>query len=278
MRNSKKKTSADFLRSVEILADSMNDPVKSRDDFAFEYDVSPATISRDIESINELGLELFSRKKHLQIFSEPNTQILNPLLAEYLALKLNREIFENNLQTYGKRNESIYFQYLVLLAKAVIEHRYIKISYQRLRDNELHRYELKPVRLITSDYNWVIHAYEPNQDLLKTFYVNRIRKLDLSSKLFRPLTVKTTKEIQYELVLRFNPSVSREISDKIWFDEFELEYDSEGYVILKTKQPITNKLAAWCVSWWDKLEIIDPVELKEQIKEMVVIFGNVNKL
>jgi len=70
-------------------------------------------------------------------------------------------------------------------------------------------------------------------------------------------------------VLRFSPEVENEIYYKIWFDEFEIIKDSEGYIILKTEQPITNRLAAWCVSWWDKIRITSPIELEAQINQMI---------
>ena len=49
-------------------------------------------------------------------------------------------------------------------------------------------------------------------------------------------------------------------------------------VILTTQQPLTNTLAGWCLSWWDKIEIIEPIELKDKILKMVNAFLQRNAL
>jgi predicted DNA-binding transcriptional regulator YafY len=66
--------------------------------------------------------------------------------------------------------------------------------------------------------------------------------------------------------------VKEQIYDKIWFTEFDMEEDSDGYVILNTKQQISNKLSSWCISWWDMIEVLEPKELKHEIKEMIKAF------
>ncbi|MDQ7818903.1 MAG: hypothetical protein RDU14_17880 [Melioribacteraceae bacterium] len=60
----------------------------------------------------------------------------------------------------------------------------------------------------------------------------------------------------------------RLIHDKIWFDEFTLKKDSKGFIILTTNQEINNRLAAWCLSWWDMIKIVKPIRLKEYTTEM----------
>ena len=39
---------------------------------------------------------------------------------------------------------------------------------------------------------------------------------------------------------------------------------------------ITNKIASWCISWWNMLEIIEPIELKNYINEMEKAFNDKN--
>lgn len=80
-----------------------------------------------------------------------------------------------------------------------------------------------------------------------------------------------------EIILKFVPQVEQELYYKIWFEDFEIEKQSDGHIILRTSQPITNRLAAWCISWWDAMEIIQPKELKKYIKEMIDNYYKLNK-
>jgi len=78
------------------------------------------------------------------------------------------------------------------------------------------------------------------------------------------------------MILRFAPEVASEVIDKYWFDDNDPIIDEQGFVTFETKQVITNTLAAWCIEWWDKIEIIEPVELKIHIQEMYKSFSKKN--
>ncbi|MDP4176228.1 MAG: hypothetical protein Q8933_19770, partial [Bacteroidota bacterium] len=75
---------------------------------------------------------------------------------------------------------------------------------------------------------------------------------------------------------RFNPEVENQIYNKIFFDDYKLHKSNDGFIMLTTNQIITHRLAAWCISWWDMLKVIEPVELKEHIKRMINSFCLVN--
>ena len=105
-----------------------------------------------------------------------------------------------------------------------------------------------------------------------------MRDLVLTDKQYKTANIPETNGNKYKMIFKFNPEVKEEVNAKIWFEIFEINTDENDYLILTTQQPITNKLAAWCISWWDKLEIIEPVELKERIKNMMNSFKEVNNL
>jgi len=73
------------------------------------------------------------------------------------------------------------------------------------------------------------------------------------------------------------PQVEQELYYKIWFEDFEIEKQSDGHIILRTNQPITNRLAAWCISWWDAMEILKPKALRNYITEMIMSYMIKNK-
>ena len=126
--------------------------------------------------------------------------------------------------------------------------------------------------------NWILHGIKDDETILKYFYLSRIRELIVTDKRYKTINIPENNKTRHKMIFKFNPEVKEEVNAKIWFEIFEIDPDENGYLILTTLQPITNKLAAWCISWWDKCEIIEPVELKVRIKNMMTSFKEVNNL
>lgn len=259
------------IRRSELLARILTGEKLTKTKVAEDYNVEEITISRDLQYFRSLGIEAFSRKNGIKIFNIPDRNTLTNLAAEYFALKMNSDYFTKSMKVFS-RVDSNFYQHIVILTKAIKELRIVKLTYQRLSDDEVKEYTLKPIRLVESDKNWILHAIKQDEIILQLFYLSRIISLQITNKKFTlPSEINANKEI-YEIVLRFSPEVENEIYYKIWFDEFEITKDKDGYIILKTWQPITNKLAAWCVSWWDKIIILKPKQLKNHISQMLSSF------
>jgi predicted DNA-binding transcriptional regulator YafY len=267
---------ADIVRRVEILARAINEEEMSKADYGHEFNVAQVTINRDLEWLREFGIEIFSRKNIIQLTKTPPKEVINKLLAEYLPLKLNSDIFLQQVRTFSKKEGISYFSNLTLIAKAVNEGKFINISYQRLSDDEIHKYILKPVRLFCSGYNWILHAFKDGDDILKSFYITRIKSIALKDKKFKSLPLAEEKKEAVKIIFRFPLEVASEINDKIWFDEFNIFYDEKGYILLETNQEISIRLATWCIGWWDKIEIVEPKALVTFINEMIESFKRNN--
>src|SRR3990170_5792535 len=266
----------DSIRRFELLARMLNGERLTKANAAEDYSVEEITISRDLQFFRSLGIEVLSRKNGIEIFNKMKSEHLIRFASEYFALKMNSDYFTKSVKVFSKVDKNFY-QQIVLLTKAIQESLVVKITYQRLSDDEIKNYILQPLRLVESNNNWILHAIKSDEIVLQLFYLSRIIGFQLTNVKFEiPTDVDENKE-KYEIVLRFSPEVENEIYYKIWFDEFEITKDKDGYIILKTKQPITNKLASWCVSWWDKLQIVQPNELRNHIFQMLNSFTNHNE-
>ncbi len=272
-----KSYSNESIRRFELLARILNGELLTKTEAAEDYNVEEITISRDLQFFRSLGIEVLSRKNGIKIFNKTRNEHLIGFAAEYFALKMNSDYFTKSVKVFSKVDKNFY-QQIVLLTKAIQESRIVKITYQRLSDDEIKDYILQPLRLVESNNNWILHAIKKDEIILQLFYLSRIINIQLTSKRFEiPTEVDENKE-KYEIVLRFSPEVENEIYYKIWFDEFEITKDSEGFIVLKTEQPITNRLASWCISWWDKIVVLSPMKLKNQINEMIGSYSIQNLL
>lgn len=267
----------DILRRAELLARVMNGEVLSKADAAELFSVTEVTINRDLKALRDIGISMFSKKGKLVIEENLPTPELISLASNYLPLKLNSDVFHKQVKVYSSADRKDYYPKLILLSKAVEEGLIIDLKYKRFYDNKIEEYKLYPVRMINDNLNWKLHAFKAGEDIIKTFYLSRIQKLKITNEKFSKLSLPKKKEKFIEIELQFDTQVRDEFIDKIWFESFELD-EKEGYIVLKTKQPITNSLAAWCISWWDAIQIVKPKELKIYIDEMINDFKSQNPI
>ncbi len=266
----------DIKRRSELLARILNGEALSKADAADILGVSEITINRYIHSLRENGIKTYSKKNKLIVEELPLQSTLVSIAADYLPLKLNSDVFHKQIKAYSQKDKKEFFTKLVLIAKAVDEGLVINLTYKRFYDNKIVEYELYPFRLMNNELNWILQAVKKGEDEIKSFYLTRIQKLKLRDKKFSKLALPKEKKESLEIELKFDIRVREEILDKIWFESFELE-DVDNFIILKTNQPITNKLASWCISWWNSIEIIKPPELKDYIDQMIDEYKSRNK-
>ncbi|HAB52312.1 MAG TPA: hypothetical protein DCE80_09110, partial [Ignavibacteriales bacterium] len=208
------------LRRFELLARILNGEAITKNQAADDYNVEEITISRDLQFFRSLGIEALSRKNGIEIFNKVKNEHLISFASEYFALKMNSDYFTKSVKVFSKVDKCFY-QQIVLLTKAIQESQVVKITYQRLSDDEIKSYTLQPLRLVESNNNWILHAIKKDEIILQLFYLSRIINFQLINKKFViPTEVDENKE-KYEIVLRFSPEVENEIYYKIWFDEFE---------------------------------------------------------
>ena len=267
----------DIERRGEILADILRGETKSKADYAFEHKVAEITINRDLQWFRQNGIPVYSKNGKVIIEGKFAKSNLNRILSEYLSVKLNASFYLDNIEAVSYSHSKVYFQNLVLVTKAVKEKREIKIHYKRITDGIEVVYNVKPVKLLLSGFNWIMQAIKEGESLVKIFYVTRIRNIELLDKNFELESPKQQSKEQEKIKIKFSKSVRAQLTDKIWFPEFELTEDEEGNVILETEQEINNALAGWCVSWWDKIEILEPDYLKEHISNMIAAFNSKNR-
>lgn len=267
----------DIIRRTELLARVMNGEELSKADISELYKVSEITVNRDLQALRNNGISIYSKKNKLIVEEMPSTSELVTIASDYLPLKLNSDIFNKQVKSFSKTDKKDFFVKLVLLSKAVDETKIINLNYKRFYDNKSSEYVLYPVRLVNSGFNWILHAYKEGEEELKSFYLTRIDKIKLSDKKYNKLAIPTADKKKHEVELKFDAKVRFEVLDKIWFDNYEIKEEDE-YIIIKTKQEITNALASWCLSWWDQMEVIKPLELKSTIKAMYKDFARKNKI
>lgn len=272
-----KDTYRDFLRRNEILAFVIKGGDYSKSDLAMLFKVAEITISRDLQWLRSQGVPIYSKKNIVVLTDKPNRNVLVQLLSQYIPIKLNTNLILDSVNPSIRISVKEFYEKCIIISKAVSEKRKIEIIYKRFYDNKINSYRVQPIKLYNNEYNWILRAIDENDIIEKSYYLSRITQVSLTEEMFDIAETDTSNVVKKKIILKFSPEVESQVLDKIWFDKFDLKKENDGTIVLTTRQPLTNKLASWCISWWDKLTIVSPVALKILTENMIIAYKSVNK-
>ncbi len=268
----------DIMRRCEILAYVLEGANYSKADLAHFYHVAEITINRDLHELRKKGISIYSKKNKLVLTSEPDKQNLVDCLSEYLLIKLHSSIIDKSIEPLSEERLLLFYRYSTMIMIAISNKQKIKMEYERLYDDKTNEYIIYPTQLIQKNLNWILQAVDENDGKEKSFHLSKVKKIVLQKSKFDLKEYIPAVPVKEKIVLKFSGEVRSQVIDKIWFDKFEIKGGLDGSIILTTEQPITNELAGWCVSWWDKLKIVSPDHFKERIKNMIDCFIETNDL
>lgn len=263
------------IRQIEILVSCISGRNFSKNYFAEYYQVEEITINRDLSAIKKLGINIYSSNKKIEVNPPADPDLLMNLYSEYLSKKGTNKVSKAIRALNQINAQAVYFP--VIIEQAISTGQNLRIEYSRISDRETGVYILKPVELRLENLNYILFAVKENATVLQQFYVSRMSKCELSEKNIVTEDSYSENVENYKIVLEFPKEKLAQVSSKIWFENFSLEY-FENTVQLSTESPITNYLAGWCVSWWGEIRILEPVELQVHINAMIKAFQKAQKV
>lgn len=260
----------ELQRQFEISAIVLeHSDVFSVEDLAEKFKVSRATILRDLNSLRSLGASIHSRKRRLNAHFV--LKDLNKLLSIYCSINSPFEIRNLKLiyEKFRKKTLSVF----VNILKAIREKKEIQVNFIIEYPETTVCKILSPLYLIPANKNLYLIAYDKNDlkyyrletlkdiTLLKTKQSKAVPMLSDLNKFNWGIYSGGTEEI---VKLKFDPNLAGYIDEKFWMENQEVRYTDDG-IILKLKVKISNEFIAWIMGWGDKVKVISPIKLRNEI-------------
>lgn len=268
-------------------------------ELADKFGVSVRTIYRDIDSISSAGIPIYalqgkgggieiakdfvlnksllSENEKQQIMSAlqgintTTKQCENELLTKLSALfKIKStnwiEVDFNNWQ-----NNKLYKRTFNDIKSAILNKNIISFSYFSSTREKTSR-SVKPVRLLFKSQDWYLYALCLLRNDFRYFKLSRIKNLEIHTENFDDSfeDVILKKEMPYENTVHIKVKFDRKVAFRV-YDELngEITEDNDGNLYTEIEIPNDYNLYNYIFSFGDGVEVLEPEEVRMQIKKMI---------
>ena len=268
-------------------------------ELADKFEVSVRTIYRDIDSISSAGIPIYalqgkgggieiaedfvlsksllSENEKQQIMSAlqglDNTAIQheNELLTKLSALFKMKNTSWIEVDFNNWQNNKLYEKTFNDIKSAIISKNIVSFTYFSSNEKETSR-SVKPVRLLFKSQDWYLYAFCLLRNDFRYFKLSRIKNLETNTEKFNDNfeNVVLKKEMPYENTVHIKVKFDRKAAFRV-YDELngEITEDDEGNLYAEIEIPNDYNLFNYIFSFGDGAEVLEPKEIRMQIKEMI---------
>ncbi len=195
-----------------------------------------------------------------------------------------------------QRKDERFLHILESLAQAWMNGHRVKIRYWTLGDESpkeriIEPYFIQPAALEHANY---VIAYCHHRHSIRTFKIERIESVELLDEQYTVpanfdandylgsswgITVDSEGEVikQETIKLKFNPEIARIAEETTWHPSQITQRQLDGSAIVTMNLSITVELLSFILGWGEKVEVLEPEELREEISKTAREMLNVYK-
>lgn len=169
------------------------------------------------------------------------------------------------------------------LAKAVLESRELHFEYRKLADEKPAKRRLQPYHLAEIDGGWYLIGHDLERDARRTFAVQRMRAVHLTSKRFirsRDFRLEDhfagsfgvwaggdEEGTRYRVKIRFRGFAARVVSERRWHPSQEIVEVEPGGEVIEITMTLSalEDIARWILGFGSQAEALEPPELRRLI-------------
>lgn len=268
-------------------------------ELADKFEVSVRTIYRDIDSISSAGIPIYalqgkgggieiaedfilsksllSEHEKQQIISAlqglDNTtkQHENELLTKLSALFKMKNTSWIEVDFNNWQNNKMYERTFNCIKSAILSKNIVSFTYFSSNEKETSR-RVKPVRLLFKSQDWYLYAFCLLRNDFRYFKLSRIKNLEIHAEKFDDSfeDVVLKKEMLHENTVRIKVKFDRKVAFRV-YDELneKIIEDSDGNLYTEIEVPNDYNSYNYIFSFGDGAEVLEPKEIRMQIKEMI---------
>lgn len=172
------------------------------------------------------------------------------------------------------------------LTRAWADRRVVEIEYEGAayegRPGERSRRTVRPFLIEPSLQTHALYliGWDEDRDGMRTFKIERIRDVRVTPRPFEPPEGATLErdlrrgwdiiadQPATEVVVRFSPAVADRVGETTWHSLQRTERSPDGGLIWRSTVSGVIEVRLWILSWGDDAEVLEPAELRAQVREI----------
>ena len=266
-------------------------------ELAEKFEVSVRTIYRDIDIISSMGIPVYAmqgkgggitlldnfvldksllstREKEQILMALQGIIATEPNNSDELLTKLgslfqtkNTNWIEVDFSNWVKRNPS---QDIFQLMKSAIFSRNV-ISFQYFSSNrESTKRRVEPLKLVFKSKDWYLYGFCLMRNDYRFFKLTRIREMEIQAEVYSreiPSTCSIGKQMDIQNAIAVTLKFDQDMAFRV-YDEFAegVTEDNQGNLYVRTNLPDSDTLYSYLFSFADSVEIVEPENIREQVK------------
>lgn len=285
-------------RLFKIVYHLVNKGISTAPELAEKFEVSVRTIYRDIDALSSAGIPIYAMQgkgggiaiaddfvldksllsakekeqvlmalQGLTVVEEKNTGELLTKLGSLFQTK-NTNWIEVDFSNWvkGNENQTVFEE----IKKAVFGKNIMQFLYFGSSQNVTER-SVVPLKLVFKSKAWYLYGYCLQRNDYRFFKLTRMKQIEIQDERYSgdievPQVVikQTGAEATVRVTLRFDKNMAFRVYDEFTDDVTE---DESGYLYVHTLLPDNEMLYSYLFSFSDSVEVLEPLYIRERLKE-----------
>lgn len=159
-------------------------------------------------------------------------------------------------------------QKFVLLKNAIVHHKLLFLQYVGSNGSCVGR-KIKPLKLLYKSGAWYVKAFCMKRQDFRIFKVNRMLDVQILEEMFAPISFPKVEQQRVEcnckLTLRFLAHAAYRVYDEFTADQ--IKQQPNGDLLVRAEMPEDAWLLGYLLSFETQVDILEPLYLRQKLKE-----------
>lgn len=249
----------------------------------YNFEISKRTFQRDLEDIRSIySIDIQCNTSNQYFIVEDDREEANERIFEALdvfnAFNLTENLSES-IQLEKRKPQGT--ENLLGLLHAVNNRLQITFSYQKFWENNPSQRTVEPYLLKEFKHRWYVVAMDTKINRVRTFALDRLTELEISSKHFQiPIDFDTVKYFKHcfgivtpnegdkpeEVLLSFDKFQGKYIKSLPFHQSQTIVTDNDDELVIKLNIYITHDFVMEILSYGERVKVIKPLQLINELK------------
>jgi predicted DNA-binding transcriptional regulator YafY len=228
--------------------------------------------------LRSLGVHLAGTPFQSEI--EELFRVITSVLPDRYAAHLERIARVSLPLLHGARDYSAAASHVEGLQRALLHQYRVRLAYAKKGKTGSEEYEVDPYTLVFHKGGIYLLGFALNRKAMRLFAMERVRGVEVTRHRFeipegyRPedhfrsafgLVSDRTMRVR----VRFSAEVAHSVKERIWRPGQTIKTDREGRATIEFEASGEMELASWVLSYGAHAEVLDPPELRREVKRQV---------